>query len=250
LEEAQESILQSDIDTSSDKSVQEFLTVQKAQVIRLGKVITSLKSKLCDVESEKAELVLQLSEHTTVIESLQENVLTYFRQNDTLEKQLKYSDEKLKLFEQERQTLQKRCDENDKLFQLRSQEMGNLIRLVTEINLSVQEMRKLIEFAQNICRGEDPPLDSVMGLSEIDIDFQIEETLKAAKRRSTNRNKSEDLSDSDSELDSEFDVDLEWILERLNQVRGLRKEMSDVSSRVSDLYSDMLSGSVSGCGVQ
>jgi chromosome segregation ATPase len=272
LEEAQESLLNGSLQVSGESELIGLVTVQKAQLLRCGKIMKSLRTKLCDSETERAELVLQNSEKANQISSVENNLTASMLKIDTLQKKLSQSEEKWKHFETSCGNLQSRLDEHDKLFQLRAQEMGNLIRLVTEIDLAVQEMNKLVAFAQNVSRGQEPPMDAILELSEIDIDMQIEQSMRACRRRNSSRFvKSEntsscvtpedesrskvsssdfDSSEVDLDLDSEFDVDVEWILERLKQIRNLRKGMSELRGTVGDVYSDILSGGIQGCGVQ
>jgi len=231
IEEAQNSILKGI--ENDETGLLELATLQKTQLLRCAKIIKGQRRKLCDFETERAELELQLSERGSLISTLEEKVKSSQFQLENIQKQLKTSEDGKRQLETQVQSLQTRVDQSEALIGLRRNEMSNLLRLVTEVEISISEMNKLVFYCQSLSSGEEPPLDAVLGL-----DFEVD---------------GDELShqdESESDCDKlEFDVDLEWILERLKLVREVRNQIRKLRSEVNEIYTDILS-SGTGCGIQ
>jgi predicted nucleic acid-binding Zn-ribbon protein len=261
LEDAQTTLLKErDLKTfnlQDENEVLELLTVQKAQILRSSKLITKLRDKIARLDGEKTEALIKISNKEADIESLQEQYLSMQLQIDKIMSKLQLTEaEKTKLSEKYRNLYEELTSRNAYL-QKRDEQLTDLVKLVTEIDLCVNEVGKLVELGQSLANGQEPSVATLLGLSE-DLELHMqsldsgvfnedkaedEELLvddSSSSRRIISSRKASTLDPSDSE----------WVKSRTQKVRELRKNLSHLRDIANDLYTDVLGGNVEGCKVQ
>lgn len=279
LEEAQTSILQSaengSLNLESEKDIKEVITVQKAQILRSAKMISALRDKLTQSQSANEDLQLKISSQETEIAKLQEDLLINKLTMEKTSQKLKSTElERMSLFE-DKAKLQTDLENRDKFIRERDIQFSNIIKLVTEIDLCVNDMRKLVELGESIAKGEEPPVSSLLGLSdELEMHLQSlqEENDTGQELQSTDIEANNSFSihnhsnannslvgkylasinnGSSMSYSEEFSLkDMEWVLDRIKKIRDLRQNIALIRDQVNDVYTDMLGGKVEGCGIQ
>jgi len=259
FEEAQQAILKDlqSIDLKNEDSILELITVQKAQFIRSSKIVSTLRDKLSRLEAEKADGIIKISNQESDIESLQEQFLTTQLKMDKMEEKIKVLDQDKSKLTQEISSLRNQMDQRDSYMQKRDEQISNLMKLGTEIDLCVGEIEKLVELGQNIAAGEEPPVSTLLGLSN-DLELHLRNLTFDERAYNESKGSLEFRSCSNAvgidvshhEL-VEFDPnDTEWALDRLKKIRDVRKNLGYLRDVTNDLYTDMLGGKVEGCKIQ
>lgn len=280
LEEAQTTILRNSeegsINLQDEKYIRELITVQKAQILRSAKLISSLRDKLNQSQSDKAELQEKLSCQVREVDKLQDELLVIKLTAEKTSQRLKCSEqEKLSLFEEKSQ-LEGILEQRENFIKQRDTQLSNIIRLVSEIDLCVNDVKKLVELSESIARGEEPPVTSLLGLSdELEMHLQslnnetelsMEGNLNAPFLSEGSNNHSFNGSKNDNSLVSKYLAsfnnrgpclpeevslgDMEWVLDRIKRIRDLRQNIGCIRDQVNDLYTDILGGKVEACAIQ
>ncbi|ODN01833.1 Centrosomal protein of 85 kDa-like [Orchesella cincta] len=271
LEEAQTTILrraeEGSLDFQDEKHIQELVTVQKAQLLRSAKLISSLRDKLTQCQNEKGDLQERLSCQGRDIEKLQEELLVIqLTMEKTTQKVKSLEQEKLSLLDEKSQ-LQTMLEERETFIKQRDSQFNNIIRLVTEIDLCVNDVGKLVELGESIVKGEDPPVTSLLGLSdELEMHLQSLDSGGYELDHSLNHSHSSSFSKGESgslvtkylaslnngvSSCNEFSLgDMEWALDRIKKIRDMRQNIGFIRDQINDLYTEMLGGKVEGCAVQ
>ncbi|CAL8102125.1 unnamed protein product [Orchesella dallaii] len=270
LEEAQTTILrraeEGSLDFQDEKNIKELITIQKAQLLRSAKLITSLREKLTQCQNEKGDLQEKLSCQGRDIEKLQEELLVIqLTMEKTTQKVKSLEQEKLSLLEEKSQ-LQTMLEERETFIKQRDTQFSNILRLVTEIDLCVNDVGKLVELGESIVKGEDPPVTSLLGLSD-ELEMHLQ-SLESGGDEVDHLNPSHSGSFSKGESSSlvtkylaslnhgatscnEFSLgDMEWALDRIKKIRDMRQNIGFIRDQINDLYTEMLGGKVEGCAVQ
>lgn len=278
LEEAQTTILQNSqagsIDLQDEKHVIELITVQKAQILRSSKLVTTLREKLNQCQNDKGELLDRLSSQTREVGKLQEELMVIQLTTEKTAQKLKsVEQEKMGLLE-EKAMLQEKLQDREIFIRQRDTQFGNIIRLVTEIDLCVSDVKKLVELGEIIVNGEEPPVAALLGLSdELEMHLQslsreptaecydsLDPSTDSGNGTSLNGSKNENslaakylasVSNGLSTTAEEFSLgDMEWALDRIKKIRDLRQNIGEMRDQVNDLYTDIVGGKVEGCNVQ
>lgn len=232
----------SKIDLSNKEEVQETLTLHKAQLLRSSKIINSLKDKLFQLESEKADGLVKITNLESDVSSLEDQVLAVHLNIESLKEKVKGLEAEKKGLEEENADLKQQVNQREENLGERTEHINSLLKLVTEIDLSVNDVEKLVELGRSLALGEEPSVSTLLGLGE-DLEMQLEQLNNSAKDSDNN------LGIASSCLNYDPN-DPEWTLERLVKVRKIRRHLSNLRDVASDLYTDMLGGKAEGCKVQ
>lgn len=280
MEEAQAAILQSceegSINFSNEKYITELLTVQKAQILQSSKLVTAFREKLNKCQNEKGELQDKISRQEQAIEKLEDDLQVIQLTSEKTSLKLKsLEQEKFSLLE-EKSYLQDLLVDRENFIKQRDTQFGNIIRLVTEIDLCVNDVRKLVELGESIAKGEEPPVTSLLGLSdELEMHLQslnnesggggdeydpLDPPISSSGVNNSSFNNSSNslvskylasVSNGVTSSTEEFSLgDMEWALDRIKKIRDLRQNIGVIRDQVNDLYTDMVGGKVEGCNVQ
>lgn len=279
LEEAQAAILQSceegSINFTNEKYITELLTVQKAQILQSSKLVTAFREKLNKCQNERGELQEKISRQGQTIEKLEDDLQVIQLTSEKASQKLKsLEQEKFSLLE-EKSYMQDLLLDRENFIKQRDTQFGNIIRLVTEIDLCVNDVRKLVELGESIAKGEEPPVTSLLGLSD-ELEMHLRSlnnesggggdeydpldppTNNGANNSSFNNSNNSivskylaSVSNGVTSSTEEFSLgDMEWALDRIKKIRDLRQNIGVIRDQVNDLYTDMVGGKVEGCNVQ
>lgn len=237
----------SPIDLTDVHKVTEFLTLQKAQLLRSSKVISSLRDKLCQLESDRADGLIKITNLETDLSSLQDQLIVTQINLDSLTNKNKTLEDEMTELSSVNQDLKRQIQNRECSIEQRDSHIRSLIQLVTEVDLSVNDVEKLVELGRSLALGEEPSVATLLGLGE---DFDSHFGSLLGKETDDNAKKNHHnlaVSDSCSQYDP---ADPEWTLDRLVKIRNVRKHVRELRDVASDLYTDMLGGKVEGCAIQ
>lgn len=248
LEEAQQAFSKdgelAPLDLKDEHKVSEFLTLQKAQLLRSSKIISSLRDKLFQLDSDRADGLIKISNLESDVESLKDQVLSAQLKMESLtEKQKTLEDENAGL-QSENTNLKQQIEQRECNLKQKDSHIHCLIELVTEIDLSVKDVENLVELGKSIALGEEPSVSTLLGFGE-----EFETHFDRLCNEDNGAELSHNLEISKTCLEYNPN-DTEWTLDRLVKIRSVRKHLRDLRDVASDLYTDMLGGKVEGCAVQ
>jgi len=253
IEEAQKSLLTENIsgENVDAEKLKEIITVERAQLLTHGQLIESLRRKLSHCDMEKCLGLSKISELTTRIASLEEDIHYRSFEIEKLAERIKEEAENRRAIGEKCAELQSRIEKANESYNLQRHHFGNFVRLMSEIDLCSIEIGNLVDLCVKLGQGEELPIDNLVGLDIFPLYDQDQNQTNQISLPL--QNFCEQMSESDIQPYEHPDssmVNLEWLLKSLTKVTEIRKNTASVKVRVMDFYVDMMGGKFEGCSLQ